>query len=115
MFNNPPPPECIVQYSLDSCCMTNTVCSPDDTEKLASCTSEGRSYREGQVIYPKLYPCYKCICGPDFDENDIENSEQCRKIHCGIDQKDYKVQEGCIPIYYDSIRSCCPIGWRCRE
>ena len=34
---------------------------------LAECQYGGKTYKEGQAIYPKDAPCKKCICQPGFN------------------------------------------------
>lgn len=104
--------DCVKQYSLDQCCIVNTVCGEENIAKLATCTVGEKTYREGESIYP--HPYYSCICGPNFNENDFENSPHCRKINCGIDHERHNIYRGCIPIYYGTSRGC-PIEWRCRK
>lgn len=105
---------CIKQQAFDSCCTQNTICEDDEIAELATCELDGKTYREGQGMYPESHPCYSCICGEGFDASNIFNSTHCRKQHCGIDHYIHNLQKGCTPIYYGTKR-CCPISWRCRK
>lgn len=85
----------------------------DDINKLATCDFEGRTYREGERMFPKQ-KCYKCFCSKTFNEKTpLANNKDCYKIDCGIAlTKTVRLSEGCIPVYIKTD-DCCPVGWRC--
>lgn len=112
--SKPLPSGCVKQRAFDSCCTLNRVCDKEEISKLLKCELEGKTYREGEKMFPDAYPCYSCICGDGFDPNMIETSPFCRKINCSIEHQNHKLQNGCIPVYYSTNR-CCPIDWRCRK
>ncbi|PNF27759.1 hypothetical protein B7P43_G12788 [Cryptotermes secundus] len=108
---------CFHQHTLDECCSTNTYC-PNNTETqqmspLYECQYGGRTYREGQVIYPEDAPCKKCICQNGF--NGTLSGPWCEEISCGIElHYSRQISDGCVPVYYGTT-GCCPIDWRCPD
>lgn len=111
-------PNCFRQYKLDECCSTNTYCSPNSTDNqqippLYECQYGGRTYKEGQVIYPEDAPCKKCICQNGFNGTLAE--PWCEEISCGIElHYSRRISDGCVPVYYGTT-GCCPIDWRCPD
>lgn len=127
--------KCVQQYENGNCCPVNAVCgkkkiifailwshffhallftfSDDDINELATCEFEGKTYREGERMFPKKY-CYKCFCGKNFNsQTPVPENRNCFKIDCGIAlTKTRRLSEGCIPVYIKTD-DCCPIGWRC--
>lgn len=80
---------------------------------LQVCEYEGRTYREGEKIYPEN-ECFNCYCTKDFNNKTIlSENPACQKIDCGISLRSTaRLFEGCVPIYYKT-ENCCPIGWKC--
>lgn len=85
----------------------------DDINKLATCEFEGRTYREGERMYPKNH-CYKCFCAKNFaNKTSVPENKNCQKINCGMAYRQTRrLAEGCIPVYIKTD-DCCPVGWRC--
>ncbi|KAG8231398.1 hypothetical protein J437_LFUL011334 [Ladona fulva] len=114
LFNGPlRDPKCFRQYSHDSCCSINTVCSNETTEgekqHIHQCTYGGKQYYKGQKFYP-VNECKICICDEGYDGS--TNEPWCREFPCNVELIYGKnLDDGCVPIYYKS--GCCPIDWRC--
>jgi hypothetical protein len=58
----------------------STISGPNTTETQQipppyECQYGGRTYKEGQVIYPEDAPCKKCICQTGFNGKYIEFQE----------------------------------------
>ncbi|XP_031630403.1 uncharacterized protein LOC116345295 [Contarinia nasturtii] len=105
---------CAYQFTIDSCCSTNTVCDKDEIDKLHRCWHNGHQFVEGNLIYPTNAPCYKCLCDKNYDNNtDVSESKSCKPVDCGIElhQLNY-LQLGCIPVYFDD-GLCCPFEFKC--
>ncbi|CAO1429760.1 unnamed protein product [Diamesa hyperborea] len=108
---DPSEKDCIRQYNNNDCCSSKSICG-DAVDKLATCEFEGKTYREGQKMYPK-HSCYSCYCAKGFQDKPVQNNRHCFKIDCGITLRNTgRLHEGCIPVYYGDD-NCCPIGWRC--
>lgn len=96
---------------------TRTYLSGDDKiEKLGKCEFEGRTYTEGEKIYPERSSCHTCLCTKDFNSSiPVESNKNCKKADCGIELRNlYRLQSGCVPVYFGSS-NCCPIDYRCRN
>lgn len=87
-----------------------------ETRKLAKCTLDGKTYREGELMYPLSSSCYSCICTNTFDKSiPPESNKDCRLIDCEMEiHYFHELRKGCVPVYYSSS-SCCPIRFRCRK
>lgn len=84
----------------------------DEVNKLATCEFEGRTYREGQRMFPDGDTCWKCFCTKDFENKSFELNKDCIKNDCNIELDEMtSVRKGCIPMYHKDI--CCPYDWRC--
>uniref|UniRef100_A0A6M2DUC5 Putative conserved secreted protein n=1 Tax=Xenopsylla cheopis TaxID=163159 RepID=A0A6M2DUC5_XENCH len=106
-----PDPKCILQYKIDSCCSHKTVCDEQEKAALATCQLDGKTYREGERMYPKSNKCKKCVCGKDFKGELVEPF--CKTFSCGIEIHYMdRLRNGCVPTYYGTD-GCCPIAWRC--
>lgn len=108
-------PDSIDQYSdLKQCCSTmRTLFNKIDT--LSKCHVEGRSYYEGQRIYPESDSCFMCLCTQNFDNSTLfASNSNCVKIDCGIEHDLHRIRAGCVPVYYKTP-TCCPIDMRCRK
>lgn len=104
--------ECIQQYALDKCCSVDKVCGKE-IDKLAECSFEGKTYREGQMMYAND-SLDKCLCTKDFDSGaKIEENPNCAHIKCGVNLQIDELMQGCVPIYYTNAG--CVISWRCRK
>lgn len=111
---NPIYRKCVHQKSFSDCCANKIICDKEEIEKLPTCTFDDRTYRLGESIYPKDYPCHKCICGEDFDGSKVEDNPQCQIVNCGIEITNFsKIRKGCVPVYFEN--RCCPITYRCRK
>lgn len=91
-----------------------------DIRKLAKCTLDGRTYREGEKIFPRNSSCYFCVCSNTFNESiPPESNKDCKLIDCEMEiHYFHELQKGCVPVYYSnsySSSSCCPIRFRCRK
>jgi len=107
-------PGCVLQYSLDKCCHADKVCGEEKVKELAKCELEGRTYNEGEKMYPDSASCHTCLCTKDFNSSvPIDSNKDCKKVDCGIELRNlYRLQSGCVPVYFAS-RDCCPIDYRC--
>lgn len=107
---------CAYQFTIDSCCSTNTVCDKNEIDKLHRCWHDGHQFVEGNLIYSAKSPCYKCLCDKNYDNTtDVSTSPSCKPVECGIElhQLSY-LQLGCIPVYFDD-GLCCPFEFKCRK
>nr|CAD7463648.1 unnamed protein product [Timema tahoe] len=108
-----PPPDCILQYSLDDCCSTSTFCknkTEDVTE--VTCNVGNETFIEGQKFYPSDDDCKSCVCQQGYDGT--TNGPWCKKIKCGFELRSAdRFRQGCAPVYYGTER-CCSIGFQCR-
>lgn len=96
---------CIPIYEEKQCCSSKVYCEDKDPER-SKCTYEGKTYVEGQVIYPDDEPCKKCFCKSG-------GQVQCEDISCDVELHAMSdINKFCVPIYYGT-KSCCPIGWKC--
>lgn len=88
----------------------------DKVNELAKCELEGKTYTEGEKMYPESSSCHTCLCTKDFNSSvPIESNKYCKKVDCGIELRNLnRLQDGCVPIYYGKS-DCCPIGFRCRK
>jgi len=107
-------PGCVLQYSLDKCCHADKVCGEEKVKELAKCELEGRTYNEGEKMYPDSASCHTCLCTKDFNSSvPIDSNKDCKKVDCGIELRNlYRLQSGCVPVYFASS-DCCPIDYRC--
>lgn len=82
---------------------------------LATCEYGGRTYMEGEKIYPEN-ECFNCFCTKNFtNETALHENPACQKIDCGISLRNVaRLFDGCVPMYY-KVDNCCPIGWKCPE
>lgn len=108
-----PSPDCTAQFTLDSCCSNGKVCG-EERNNLARCYVDGREYHENQKIYPNDFPCHKCLCAKNFNNETVLDNPQCKEIKCGYNLKTENLKQGCVPIFYGE-NSCCAINWRCRK
>merc|ERR1719158_894091 len=100
---------CRPQYDdLNQCCMPGFACG-EELNKLSTCTLDGKTYYEGQKMYPEKDKCAVCHCKAGWD-GDIEG-EFCRKVDCGLQLSGDKLMRGCQPVYQDNV--CCPTDWVC--
>jgi len=113
-FGFEPEPGCMLQYSLDKCCHASKICGEDKVKELAKCELEGRTYTEGEKMYPDSASCHTCLCTKDFNNSiSIDSNKNCKKVDCGIELRNlYRLQSGCVPVYFGSS-DCCPIDFRC--
>jgi len=113
-LSGPPKPECVYQFTIDSCCVTKTICKQEDIKKLAKCYVENQEYFEGNLIYPTKAPCYKCLCNEKYDNSTPPASNPfCKRVDCGISLHQLNnLQEGCVPVYFND-NYCCPLEFRC--
>lgn len=88
----------------------------DKVKELAKCELEGKTYKEGEKIYPENSSCHTCLCTKGFNSSvPIESNKDCKKVDCGIELRNLnRLQSGCVPIYYGKS-DCCPIDFRCRK
>jgi len=109
-------PECVSQYNLDSCCRSKLVCDDKEIKALAKCEFEGKSYKEGQRIYPEKDSCYSCICAKDWDPSvPLSKNKNCKKYDCGHELRHLDdVKKGCVPVFFGDER-CCSIQYRCPQ
>jgi len=110
----PPKPGCSRTYTLDSCCATKETCDAAEVKKLPKCYLDGTEYHDGNLIYPKSNPCYKCLCNDKFDNStSVDKNPSCKRVDCGIElhQLAY-LQGGCAPVYFNDA-FCCPLEFRC--
>lgn len=111
----PPNPNCAYQFTIDSCCSTNSLCDPKEIEKLPRCWMDGHEFVKGNLIYSPSAPCFKCLCDEKFNNaTDLSQNPNCKLVDCGIElhQLNY-IQLGCVPVYFDD-GLCCPFEFRCR-
>ncbi|CAO1431601.1 unnamed protein product [Diamesa serratosioi] len=102
-----PKPNCIIMNKLNDCCRGEEVCG----KKLATCNYKGKSYKEGDIFFPKK-SCHKCVCTNDFEDVPVEQNRNCKKIECAIDlHYADKLRDGCAPVYGKD--KCCPNDWQC--
>ncbi|KAJ6647708.1 hypothetical protein Bhyg_02931, partial [Pseudolycoriella hygida] len=108
------PDDCVYQYSLDKCCNVNKVCGEEKLNNLHKCELDGKTYNEGEKMYPESSTCHTCLCKKGFNNSiPIESNENCKKADCGIELRNLnRLQNGCVPIYFGSS-DCCPIDFRC--
>jgi len=100
---------CRPQYdTLEQCCMPGFACG-EELNKLPTCTLDGKTYYEGQKMYPKADKCSVCHCKAGWD-GDI-HGEFCKKVDCGLQLSGDKLMRGCQPVYQDNV--CCPTDWVC--
>lgn len=107
-------PECVGQYSVDSCCATSHVCG-EAVAKLPTCLYRGQNATRGERIYPNNEKCYTCVCNEHFidHQNPSSQPKACRKIECPLDTDVEVLNKFCAPVYYKD--RCCPHAWECRE
>jgi len=112
--SQPPKPECALQFTIDSCCSTKTICDAEEIKKLPRCYVDGREYVEGNLIYPQNEPCYKCLCNDKYDNSTSPAKNPfCKRVDCGITLLQLNnLQEGCVPVYFND-NFCCPLEFRC--
>jgi len=100
---------CRPQYDdLNQCCMPGFACG-EELNKLSTCSLDGKTYYEGQKMYPEKDKCAVCHCMAGWD-GDIQG-EFCRKVDCGLQLSGDKLMRGCQPVYQDNV--CCPTDWVC--
>lgn len=133
-------PGCIRQYSRDKCCSIGTVCGNvtkkkekninicvihthclrfviglgEEVKKLATCTFEGKTYHEGERMYPSdpKHKCYLCYCENNYQNKPIEQNKNCVKVNCNIELLETdNIKNKCVPVYHKDV--CCPYDWRC--
>lgn len=87
-----------------------------EIRKLAKCTLDGRTYREGEKMFPRSGSCSVCICSNTFNESmPLESNKDCKLIDCEMEiHYFHELRKGCVPVYF-SNNSCCPIRFRCRK
>lgn len=81
------------------------------------CLLEDGVYREGEIMYPWMDQCYRCICDSGFNSTlSIPENPNCKANEfCNIELYQLtKFQRGCAPVYY-GVNPCCPTSWRCRK
>jgi len=79
-FGFEPEPGCMLQYSLDKCCHASKICGEDKVKELAKCELEGRTYTEGEKMYPDSASCHTCLCTKDFNNSiSIDSNKNCKK------------------------------------
>lgn len=114
-YNYDDPPQTINRYNdLKECC--SAIQTPiNKADHLSKCQVEGRSYHDGERIYPDGDSCFMCLCAPNFNnKTSFAENSNCVKINCGVEHDLYRINAGCVPIYYRTP-TCCPIDMKCRE
>lgn len=83
--------------------------------EMYKCEFEGKTYKEGERIYPDSEQCYECLCAQNFNATlKLSENPNCMLIDCGIELRNLKrLRDGCIPIYFKN--GCCPIEFKCRK
>lgn len=83
--------------------------------KMHKCEFEGKTYKNGERIYPNSEPCYECLCTEHFNATlKMSENPSCMPIDCGIELRYLqRLRDGCIPIYFKN--GCCPIEFKCRK
>lgn len=92
------------------------VSGEDKLKELTKCELEGKTYTEGEKMYPEDASCHTCLCTKDFNSSvPIESNQNCKKVDCGIELRNLnRLQSGCVPVYFGAS-DCCPIDYRCRN
>lgn len=111
----PPKPDCVYQFTIDSCCATNILCDKAAIDALPRCWNDGHEFVKGNLIYSPSAPCHKCLCDENFNNETVAaQNPNCKPVECGIElhQLSY-LQLGCIPVYFDD-GLCCPFEFKCR-
>ncbi|KAJ6646036.1 hypothetical protein Bhyg_01245 [Pseudolycoriella hygida] len=105
---------CVFQHDATGCCNTRRICGDKDIRKLAKCTLDGKTYREGEKMFPRSSSCYFCICSNSFNATiPPELNKDCKLIDCELQiHYFHELRKGCVPVYFSS-HSCCPIRFRC--
>lgn len=110
-------PDCIRQFSLDTCDFPTTVCGQDNIEKLGICWFEGKRYRNGQLMFSAQDECfnYRCVCANGFDNStSVEQNKNCVRTYCGIVTSHLSdLRDRCAPVFNEY--PCCPYKWKCRK
>jgi hypothetical protein len=121
-------------YKRGSCCVDNYYCPnatrideagqkgqvglpPPPPVEPYECQFEGKTYYEGERMYPQKSKCLTCSCQKGF--NGTLSEEFCDKVDCGIEiYYSDQLERGCAPVYFqdsNGVDSCCPISWQCPE
>ena len=95
---------------ISSCCFSNFTCG-EELQQKATCELEGKTYHEGEKMYPDSDPCTVCHCQAGWD-GDLEG-EFCKETKCTILGQEDKILRGCQPVQKDNV--CCPFEWVCPE
>lgn len=87
-----------------------------DIRKLAKCSIDGKTYREGERFFPQTSSCHFCICSSTFDASiPPASNKDCHLIDCEMEIHYFdELRKGCVPVYH-SKSSCCPMRFRCRK
>ncbi|KAL1123085.1 hypothetical protein AAG570_002173 [Ranatra chinensis] len=109
LFRPAPEEGCTDLYDHAHCCPQKKHCDHKD-EPLPTCEYNGKTYKYGQMIYPK--GCQSCICGEGW--NGTLGEPWCRPVLCEMFlHYGNWLRQGCVPTYY-TPDDCCPIPeWRC--
>jgi hypothetical protein len=90
----------------------NVNLSGDEAKNLSTCVFEGKTYKEGERMFPNEYDCYKCFCTKDFDHKPVPINKDCVKANCNIELLEAEsIKNKCVPVYPKNV--CCPYDWRC--
>ncbi|XP_018007214.1 kielin/chordin-like protein isoform X2 [Hyalella azteca] len=112
-----PDPFCRQLFRLDQCCSYDKECvspvpgamEPPPRTDGVTCSSEGRTYQEGDKMYFDTAPCQRCVCARNYTSPYGDN---CTPVDCGYDTRSVKrIRSGCVPLYYKE--RCCPITYIC--
>lgn len=84
----------------------------NEVKNLSTCEFEGKTYREGERMYPADHSCYKCLCKKGFENKPVRENKDCYQSSCNIELLDIdSIKRNCAPVYHKD--SCCPYDWRC--
>ncbi|XP_037032048.1 uncharacterized protein LOC119071284 [Bradysia coprophila] len=105
---------CIYHFDSTGCCHIRRTCGDKDIRKLAKCSVDGKTYREGEKFFPQNSSCHYCVCSNSFDESiPPASNKDCHLINCEIEIHYFdELRRGCVPVYH-SQSSCCPMRFRC--
>lgn len=105
---------CVYQFDSSGCCHVRRTCGDKDIRKLAKCSIDGKTYREGERFFPQTSSCHFCICSSTFDESvPPASNKDCHLIDCEMEIHYFdELRKGCVPVYH-SKSSCCPMRFRC--
>lgn len=94
----------------------NSIEDPSIISQMARCVVDGMEYYHGERIFPDSDRCYKCLCGPGFNnQTSFAQNPYCMEMECNIELYQWdEIKTGCVPVYNKLTTPCCPYELKCR-